>query len=69
MINFRGVKKEAISEGVGVAFRGLLRGAPSKVGELCKTSSCSICHSDGIIRVMKVSAPLVLWQWLTLIIS
>ena len=43
VINFRGVKKEAISEGVGVAFRGLFPGAPSKVGELCKTNSCSIC--------------------------
>ena len=26
VINFRGVKKEAISEGVGVAFRGLFPG-------------------------------------------
>ena len=38
-----GVQKEVISEGVGAAFRGLFPGASSKIGELRKTNSCSIC--------------------------
>ena len=50
MINFRGVKKEAISEGVGVAFRGLLPGAPSKVGELCKTAVLFVIQMASFVQ-------------------
>lgn len=37
-----GLQKKAISEGVGVASRELLPGAPSKIDELLKTNSCSV---------------------------
>ena len=36
-----GVKKEAISEVVGVAFRGVFSGAPGKIGELLESNRCS----------------------------
>ena len=66
MINFQGVKKEAISEGVGVAFfEVFFRGLRVRLVSYAKLTAALF----GIIRVMKGSAPLVLWQWLTLIIS
>ena len=35
-------KNEAISEGVGVAFRGVFPEALGKIGELLKSNSCSV---------------------------
>ena len=39
-----GVQKEAISEGVGVAYRGFLPGGLSKIGELLINNSFSVEH-------------------------
>ena len=46
----RRFKNEGISEGVGVAFRGVFPEAVGKIGELLKSSSCSVEQAVSYFR-------------------
>ena len=46
----RQFKNEAISEGVGVAFRGVFPEALGKIGELLKSNSCSVEQAVSYFR-------------------
>ena len=46
----RSSKNEAISEGVGVAFRGVFPEALCKIGELLKSNSCSVEQAVSYFR-------------------
>ena len=46
----RQFKNEAISEGVGVVFRGVFPEALGKIGELLKSNSCSVEKGDSYFR-------------------
>ena len=46
----RQFKNEAISEGVGVAFRGVFPEALCKIGELLKSNSCSVEQAVSYFR-------------------
>ena len=45
-----GSKNEAITEGVGVAFRGVFPEALGKIGELLKSNSCSVEQAVSYFR-------------------
>ena len=49
-----GVQKEAISEGVGVAYRGFLPGGLSKIGELLINNSFSVEQAISYFTVWPV---------------
>ena len=46
----RQFKNEVISEGVGVAFRGVFPEALCKIGELLKSNSCSVEQAVSYFR-------------------
>ena len=50
----RGVQKEAISDGVGVAYRGFLPGGLSKIGELLIDNSFSVEQAISYFTVWPV---------------
>ena len=50
----RGVQKEAISDGVGVAYRGFLPGGLSKIGELLINNSFSVEQAISYFTVWPV---------------
>ena len=49
-----GVQKEAISEGVGIAYRGFLPGGLSKIGELLINNSFSVEQAISYFTVWPV---------------
>ena len=54
----RRFKNEAITEGVGVAFRGVFPEALCKIGELLKSNSCSVEQAVSYLRRSFISGRL-----------